>query len=176
MGRFGFVAKRLLQTIPMLVGIVFVVFLLLKLTPGDPARNVAGLRASQEVLAQVRHELGTDRPVWVQYANYLGNVAHGNLGYSYKSREPVAAMIGGRIEVTAWLLATAIVMATIIAIPVAVLGALRRDRLIDHAIRVGGLLALSMPSFWVGVLLLLVVALPTGWFPVGGFGDRKSVV
>ena len=89
MGRFGFVAKRLLQTIPMLVGIVFVVFLLLKLTPGDPARNVAGLRASQEVLAQVRHELGTDRPVWVQYANYLGNVAHGNLGYSYKSREPV---------------------------------------------------------------------------------------
>ena len=170
MGRFGFVAKRLLQTIPMLAGIVFVVFLLLKLTPGDPARNVAGLRASPAELAQVRHELGIDRSVWVQYANYLGNVARGNLGYSYKSREPVTSMISARIEVTAWLLATAIVMATAIAIPVAILAALRRDRLVDHAIRVGGLLALSMPSFWVGVLLLLVVALPTGWFPVGGFG------
>ena len=170
MGRFGFVAKRLLQTIPMLAGIVFVVFLLLKLTPGDPARNVAGLRASQAELAQVRHELGIDRSVWVQYANYLGNVARGNLGYSYKSREPVTSMISARIEVTAWLLATAIVMATAIAIPVAILAALRRDRLVDHAIRVGGLLALSMPSFWVGVLLLLLVALPTGWFPVGGFG------
>ena len=174
MGRFGFVATRLLQTIPMLIGIVFVVFLLLKLTPGDPARNVAGLRASNEDLVQVRHELGIDRPVWAQYLTYVANVAHGNLGYSYKSREPVASMIGERIEVTAWLLATAIIMATFIAIPIAILAALRRDRLIDHAIRVGGLLALSMPSFWVGVLLLLMIALPTGWFPVGGFGASTS--
>lgn len=94
----------------MLLSIVFVVFLLLKVTPGDPARNVAGLRASPEELAQVRTELGIDRPILIQYWSYLSHAAQGDLGYSYKSRETVTAMIGARLQATGWLVSVAIVM------------------------------------------------------------------
>lgn len=171
MGRFGFIAKRFLQAIPMLLSIVFVVFLLLKVTPGDPARNVAGLRASPEELAQVRTELGIDRPILVQYWNYLSHAVQGDLGYSYKSRETVTAMIGARLEATTWLVSVAIVMVLLISIPLAIIAATRQGQAIDHGIRIAGLLGLSMPAFWVGVMLLLLIALPTGWFPAGGFGE-----
>jgi len=170
-GRFGFIAKRFLQAIPMLLSIVFVVFLLLKVTPGDPARNVAGLRASPEELAQVRTELGIDRPILVQYWNYLSHAVQGDLGYSYKSRETVTAMIGARLEATTWLVSVAIVMVLLITIPLAIIAATRQGQAIDHGIRIAGLLGLSMPAFWVGVMLLLLIALPTGWFPAGGFGE-----
>ena len=171
MGRFGFIAKRFLQAIPMLLSIVFVVFLLLKVTPGDPARNVAGLRASPEELAQVRTELGIDRPILVQYWNCLSHAVQGDLGYSYKSRETVTAMIGARLEATTWLVSVAIVMVLLITIPLAIIAATRQGQAIDHGIRIAGLLGLSMPAFWVGVMLLLLIALPTGWFPAGGFGE-----
>lgn len=170
MTRFGFVGKRLAQTVPMLAGIVLVVFLLLQLTPGDPARNVAGLRATQAQLVEVRHDLGLDRPIFIRYGNYVADVAHGNLGYSYKSHESVVSMISGRVQVTGWLLTAAILMTVLIAVPLAVIGATRRDRPVDHGIRIAGLVTMSMPSFWVAVMLVLVVAIPTG-LPVGGFGE-----
>jgi peptide/nickel transport system permease protein len=170
MGRFGFVVKRVALTIPLLLGIVLVVFLLLQITPGDPAREIAGLRATEESLAQVREERGLDDPVFVQYGRYLAQLAQGDLGYSYKSRESINSMIGGRIEPTAWLLIVGALLAVAIAIPLATLAALRRDRPADHVIRLAGLVGLSMPAFWIGVMLLLLVALPTGLFPVGGFG------
>jgi peptide/nickel transport system permease protein len=170
MGRFSFVAKRIAVTVPLLLGIVLVVFLLLQLTPGDPAREIAGLRASEERLDEVREELGLDEPVFVQYGNYLSQLASGDLGYSYKSRESVNSLVGERIEPTIWLLATGTLLAIAVAVPVAIIAALRRDRPTDHAIRFVGLVGLSMPAFWVGVMLLLLVALPTGLFPVGGFG------
>ncbi|MDF1595244.1 MAG: ABC transporter permease [Acidimicrobiia bacterium] len=171
MGRFGFVARRLLQTIPMLFGIVLVVFLVLQITPGDPARQIAGLRASEADLEEVRQELGLNDPIIAQYGRYVGNVLQGDLGYSYKSRKPVADIIGDRISVTVWLLATGVLMTLLISVPLGVVAALRKDRIADHAIRGFGLLGLSMPAFWTGVILLLLVALPTGWFPAGGFGD-----
>ena len=104
MGRFGFVLTRFAQAIPMLAGIVLVVFLLLHVAPGDPARNVAGPRASREEVAEIRTELGIDRPLVVQYGDYAGGVLRGDLGFSYKSGESVAAMVGARIEPTLWLL------------------------------------------------------------------------
>ena len=174
MGRFGFVRRRLLHTIPMLLGIVLVVFLLLHITPGDPARNVAGLRASEAELVKVRQDLGIDRPLPVQYIDYVGGLLHGDLGYSYKSREAVASLIQGRLEVTAWLLGAAIVIAGLLAVPLAVLAARRHDRISDQLIRIACLFGLSMPSFWVGAMLLLVIALPTGWFPAGGFGETAA--
>lgn len=171
MGRFGFVAKRLLQTIPMLFGIVLVVFLVLQVTPGDPARQIVGLRASEAELEEVREELGLNDPVIVQYARYVGNVLQGDLGFSYKSRKPVAEIVGERIGVTVWLMTAGILMTILISVPLGVIGALRKDRPVDHAIRGFGLLGLSMPPFWTGVILLLLVAIPTGWFPAGGFGE-----
>ena len=174
MGRFGFVGRRLLHTIPMLLGIVLVVFLLLHITPGDPARNVAGLRASEAELVTVRQDLGIDRPLPVQYIDYVGGLLHGDLGYSYKSRETIASLIQGRLEVTAWLLGAAIVIAGLLAVPLAVIAARRHDRLSDQLIRIACLFGLSMPSFWVGAMLLLLIALPTGWFPAGGFGETAA--
>jgi peptide/nickel transport system permease protein len=174
MGRFGFVAKRVAVTVPLLLGIVLVVFLLLQITPGDPAREIAGLRASEERLSEVREELGLDDPVFVQYGAYVSQLASGDLGYSYKSRESVNSIVGERIEPTIWLLATGGLFAIAVAVPVAILAALRRERPTDHAIRLVGLIGLSMPAFWVGVMLLLLVALPTGLFPVGGFGGSPA--
>lgn len=174
MGRFGFVGRRLLHTIPMLLGIVLVVFLLLHIAPGDPARNVVGLRASEEELVTVRQDLGIDRPLPVQYIDYVGGLFHGDLGYSYKSRETIASLIQGRLEVTAWLLGAAIVIAGLLAVPLAVIAARHHDRLSDQLIRIACLFGLSMPSFWVGAMLLLLIALPTGWFPAGGFGETSA--
>jgi peptide/nickel transport system permease protein len=174
LGRFGFVAKRLLQTIPMLFGIVLVVFLVLQITPGDPARQIVGLRASDEELEQARDELGLNDPVLVQYGRYVVDVLQGDLGYSYKSRQAVTDIIAPRIVVTAWLLGAGILLTLLISIPVGVLAALRKDRPTDHIIRGLGLLGLSMPSFWTGVILLLLVALRFDFFPPGGFGDSTA--
>ena len=174
MGRFGFIAKRALQVVPLLLGIVLVVFLLLHVTPGDPVRQVVGLRASPEELDAVRAEMGLDDPIVTQYARYVGRLLHGDMGYSYKSSQPVSALIGDRLEVTAWLLIVGIIFSLVITVPLAIVTAMRRDGPVDHAVRVGGVLGLSMPAFWIGVMLILLVALPTGWFPVGGFGETTS--
>ena len=171
MGRFGFVAKRLAQTVPLLLGIVLVVFLLLQVTPGDPVRQIVGLRASQAQLDEVRQQMGLNDSVVTQYVRYVGRLAHGDLGYSYKSLQPISTMIADRLSVTLWLMTAGIALTLLITVPLAIVAALRKERPVDHAIRAGGLVGLSMPAFWTGLMLILLVALPTGWFPVGGFGE-----
>ena len=171
MGRFRFVIKRLLLTIPLLLGVVLLVFLVLKMTPGDPARQIVGLRASDAQLNQVRQQLGLNDSVLTQYVHYVGRVVHGDLGYSYKSLEPVRASIAQRLPVTLWLLVCGAALAMLISVPLAIISALRPNGWIDHSIRSLGLIGLTMPSFWVGIVLILLVALPTGMFPAGGFGQ-----
>jgi peptide/nickel transport system permease protein len=170
-GRFGFVLRRAILTVPLLLGIVLLVFLVLKITPGDPARQIVGLRASQAQLAQVREDLGLNDNVASQYTRYVGALAHGDLGYSYKSQQPVASMVTERLPVTLWLLGFGAVFALMISIPLGIVTALRTNTPTDHVVRGAGLLGLTMPSFWVGIVLILLVALPTGVFPVGGFGS-----
>ena len=174
MGRFNFVLKRLLISVPLLMAVVFLVFLLLKVTPGDPARVVAGLRASDEDVAEVRDRLGLDDPVIVQYASYLGDVAQGDFGYSFKSRQPVTTLISERLEPSLWLLAGGLLVSVAVAIPLAQWAAVRRDRLPDQIVRGVSLLGITMPAFWVGLMLIILVALPTGWFPTGGFGETAA--
>ena len=171
MGRFQFVVKRLLLTIPLLLGIVLLVFLVLKLTPGDPARQIVGLRATETQLNEVRDQLGLNDPIAVQYVRYVGRVLHGDLGYSYKSLQPVRTSIAERLPVTLWLMGFGGLLAMLISVPCGILSALHPNRATDHAIRALGLVGLTMPSFWVGIVLILVVALPTGLFPAGGFGQ-----
>jgi len=171
MNRFAFIGKRLAATIPLMAGVVLAVFLLLQVTPGDPVRQIVGLRASESDLAEARAHLGLNDNVAVQYGRYLGQVATGDLGYSYKSRQRVTDMIGERLEVTLWLLTVSSIFAVAIAVPLAIRSARRPGRLADHTVRIVGTVGLAMPAFWVGVMLLLVVALPTGWFPAGGFGN-----
>ena len=168
--RFGFIPKRLLAAVPLLIAVVLLVFLILQVTPGDPARLVVGLRASDAELALARERLGLDDPVFVQFLHYLGGVVTGDLGYSFKSEQPVSAIIAGRLPVSLWLIGTAAVLSVAISVVVASLAARRPDGLFDHVSRAAGLVMFAMPSFWIGILLILLVALPTGWFPVGGFG------
>ncbi len=170
MSRYGFVAKRLLFLLPLLAGVVLLVFLLMKIVPGDPARLTLGPRASAAQVQDARRQMGLDRPVTDQYLLYLWRATHANLGYSYKTQQPVAGNIAQRAPVTAWLIAAGTAFSLVIAVPMALLAAARRDRAADHAVRTVSALGIGMPLFWVGIMLITLVALPTGWFPVGGFG------
>lgn len=174
MGRLGFIFRRVAVMIPLLAGIVLVVFLLLKITPGDPAREAVGLRASSEQVAKARHQMGLDKPVLAQYLTYLGGAVRGDLGYSYKSRGSVISTIGQRAPVTLWLVGAGTIFAVLISMPLAAIAAVKRDRVADHAIRGFSVLAIAMPIFWVGIMLITLIALPTGWFPVGGFGGSVA--
>lgn len=170
MGRFQFVLLRLALMVPLLLAVVLLVFLILQATPGDPVRLIVGLRATEEQLDQVRADLGLNDPFLLQYVRYVGDIATGDLGYSYKSGVPVTTLIGQSLPITAWLMGLGILFSLLISIPAAFAAALRPNRLTDHLVRGGGLLGLAMPPFWVGTMLILAVALPTGFFPVAGFG------
>lgn len=169
-GRYAFVIRRLLYAIPLIIAVVLLVFLILKVTPGDPARLAVGLRASPEELDAARRQLGLDQPAFVQFLHYLGNVLTGNFGYSFKSQEPVSEIIAQRIPVTLWLLGFGALFSVIISVSAAMLAARKPDGVMDHVTRGIGLVFFAMPSFWTGIILILLIALPTGWFPVGGFG------
>ena len=171
MNRLNFIAKRLLMLIPLLAGIILVVFLLAKVMPGDPARIAVGLRASPEQVAQARIAMGLDKPVIIQYFIYLGHILTGNFGYSYKSHMPVTTIIGAHVPITLWLLLVGMSFSLLISVPLGMLAALKQDRLVDHIIRGFCVFSLAMPMFWVGIMLITLIALPTGIFPVGGFGS-----
>lgn len=171
MGRFSFIAKRLVTLVPLLVGIVFVVFLLLKITPGNPAREAVGLRASPQAVAQAAREMGLDQPVSGQFIHYLNGAIHGNLGYSFKTNSPVISVLKPQVPITVWLMVMGVLLSILISVPLAVIAALRPDGAVDHVVRGLSVFALSMPIFWVGIMLITIIALPTGVFPVGGFGQ-----
>lgn len=174
MNRFAFVGRRVIFAVPLIIAIVFLVFLVLQITPGDPVRQIVGLRTSPADMAQVRSEMGLDRPVIVQFLDYLYGVVRGDLGMSFKSAEPVADMIAGRLPVTAGLLGLGLALSLLISIPVAILTSRRRDgaaRTVVGVLEIGGL---ALPSFWIGIVLVLLIALPTGWFPAGGIGETPG--
>jgi peptide/nickel transport system permease protein len=171
MRRFGFLARRALQIVPLLAVVLFVVSALVRLGPGDPARALLGLGATPGRAARLDRELGVGKPLLSGYVSYLMHALHGNLGNSVKAQQPVITLIGERIGVTAWLLFFALLFAVLLAVPLAVLSARRRDRPLDHGIRGVSVLALSIPTFWLGLMLVSYVALPSGSFPVAGFGE-----
>jgi len=171
MGRFAFIVKRLITLVPLLVGIVFVVFLLLKITPGNPAREAVGLRASPQAVAQAAREMGLDQSVFGQFIHYLSGAIHGNLGYSFKTNSSVISVLKPQAPITVWLIVVGVLLSILLSVPPAVIAALRPDGVVDHVVRGLSVFALSMPIFWVGIMLITIIALPTGAFPVGGFGS-----
>ncbi len=166
-----YLAIRLGQTIPVVVAALLAAFLLLKVVPGDPARAVAGPRATDETVEAIRAQLGLDRSLPVQFGSYVGRVVRGDLGTTTTGGVPVTTLIRENGVVTVWLVAAGTLMSLVIALPLAVLAARRPDRAADHVVRVGSLVGLALPTFWVGMMLATYVALPTGWFPVGGWPD-----
>lgn len=165
-----FLRKRLLQTIPVLFGIVLAVFMVVRLIPGDPARIMLGQRASEEKLAELRTELGLDLPIWQQFLTFCGNVLQGDLGNSLFYRRPVFDVIMERLPVTVTLVVLSVILSVAVCLPLAVASAMRAGRTADNVIRGLSTLSLAMPGFWLGLNLLILFAVVWPIFPLSGFG------
>ncbi|HMG99630.1 MAG TPA: ABC transporter permease, partial [Gaiellales bacterium] len=172
MDRLAYVLRRLAQLVPVAVGVTILTFLLVHLIPGDPAVSVLGNRATPQLVAQLHKEWGLDRSLPEQYWLYLGRLAHGDLGDSLLYRVPVREMVIERTPVTLWLLSYSTVLAMLIAVPLATLAARRKDGPVDQVVRAVPIVGLGMPAFWVGIMLILLLAAQV-WkvFPVGGYGN-----
>lgn len=163
-----YIVRRLLQMIPITFGILTLVFSLIHMIPGDPAVQIAGENARPEDVLQVRKALGLDRPLWTQYVQYLGRLAHGDLGRSFRTNESVTNEILARYPATMQLAFGSMVVALLVAVPLGVLSAIRRGSWIDNVARFFALIGVSMPSFWLGPLLIIGFAIHVHWFPVSG--------
>jgi len=171
MDRGRFIIRRLLQTIPLLAGIMLLVLLLLHVVPGDPARAIGGISASEEQVDQIREELGLNRSLPVQYVSYVGNALRGDLGRSTRSGRTVTSIIADRLAPTALLLACGMILSIALSSVIAVISARNKDSALDFALIGVTVAGISIPTFWAGLMLILLIALPTGLFPINGFGD-----
>ncbi len=167
----SFIVRRLLQLIPTFVFILVVIFLLVRLLPGDPASALLGDRATDADVSRINHDLGVDQSWPVQFIDFVGAVLTGNLGESIELKLPVITLIAQRMPVTLLLTAMAAVIALVLAVPLAFLAALERDRPVDNIIRGLFQFGLSVPVFYLGIVLLTFFGARLGWFPVGGYGD-----
>jgi peptide/nickel transport system permease protein len=167
----SFILRRLLQLIPTLIFILIVVFVLVRLLPGDPTSAILGDRALDADVERINRELGLDRSLLVQFGVFVESVFTGDLGRSISLKVPVTDLIAQRLPITALLTAMAALIALVMAVPLAFWAALRRGRAADAAIRGAFQIGLSMPVFYIGLLLLTVFGAKLGWFPVGGYGE-----
>jgi len=166
-----YILRRILQLIPTFAFIIVVVFVLVRLLPGDPASAILGDRAIDANVDRINRDLGLDQPVFVQFLVFVKSVATGNLGNSIVLKIPVVDLIAQRMPVTLMLTVMAAIIALVLALPLAFLAALQRDKFADNAIRGVFQVGLSMPVFYLGIILLTVFGAGLGWFPVGGYGE-----
>jgi peptide/nickel transport system permease protein len=171
MHRFRFVLFRPLQLIPVLFGISLVSFILIHLLPGDPASIILGVRATATAVAEIHRKFGLDQPIFVQYLYFLVNLAQGEFGQSVIYRAPVLEVVADRIAPTVFLLAYAVVLSIALSLPLASLAAIRQGRLADQLIRLFSTIGLGLPAFWVGIVLIMLLSIRFGWFPVSGYGE-----
>nr|WP_283949557.1 ABC transporter permease [Limobrevibacterium gyesilva] len=160
---------RILQVVPTLLLVSIIVFGLQQLMPGDPALVLAGEERDPAVLAQIRAELWLDRPLPVQYFHWIGNVLHGDLGFSWRIRQPVAQLVLEKLPVTLQLGLMAFVIALSIGIPMGILSAVKKNTFWDYVANGVGLAGLSTPNFWLGIMLILLVSVKLGWLPPSGY-------
>ena len=171
-----FALRRLLLTIPVLLGVATLVFALLHLVPGDPAQVMLGESASAADVADLRTRLGLDRPLAVQYGTFIGGLVQGNLGTSFRYNTPVTREIGQRLPNTLRLALASMSVAILIAIPLGLISALTRGQLADQLAMTVSLVGVSMPNFWLGPLLAILFAVTLGWLPVSGTGTWQHLV
>ena len=172
----GYLLRRLAQMIPTALLAATLVFSLIHLIPGDPVEMMLGEGARRTDVEALRHDLGLDRPLLVQYGAFLGGLVRGDLGKSLKSGEPVLAIIAQRFPATLELAVASMLMALLVSLPLGVLAALHRDRATDHGARLLALLGVSVPSIWLGPMLILLFAISWDLLPVSGRGGVASVV
>jgi peptide/nickel transport system permease protein/oligopeptide transport system permease protein len=171
-----YVIKRLLSTIPVLLGISLLLFFMLRALPGDPAQVLAGQMATPEDIELIRHQLGLDRPVYVQYAFFLGRLAKLDLGRSTRTQNPVIQEVWARLPNTLLLSVIAITLACLFGIPAGIISAVRPYTLLDYFVTSMALFGISMPVFWLGLMLVVVFSVMLQWLPAGGTGSWKHVI
>ncbi|WP_064837404.1 ABC transporter permease [Rhizobium phaseoli] len=170
MHRYKFVLTRPLQFLPVIFGISVITFILVRLIPGDPARNILGTRATPAALASIRAQYGLDQPMWLQYLYFLKNLANGEMGKSILYKIDVLKLIVTRIEPTLALVASSVVLSVLIAVPLAAIAARNAGGASDHAVRIVSTFGIGFPPFWLGLMLIILFSVELGMLPVSGYG------
>jgi peptide/nickel transport system permease protein len=171
-----FLARRLVQAVLILLGVAAITFLLLYFLPADPAVLIAGRSATPQMVAAIRHELGLDQPLVMQFVHYVGNLLHGDLGRSYTQKTEVLPLILARLPATLILMAAGIVVEVALGLTFGIIAAVRRGGFVDRSVMMLSFVGVSSPQFVVALLLLYVFAATLGWFPMSGFGSARHVV
>ncbi|MDD2495656.1 MAG: ABC transporter permease [Tissierellia bacterium] len=173
---FKYILKRFLMVIPVIIGVSFLVYFIISLTPGDPVKMMLGEEASEESIQEVRDELGLDKPIIVQYFKYISKLVRGDLGVSYRSKRPVLGEIVARFPITLKLTFWSMLVAIIIAVPLGIISATKQYTLTDSICSVAALIGAAVPNFWYGLMLIIWFSSGLGWFPSGGSEGIKSMV
>ncbi len=172
----AYLAKRLLFAIPVLIATALLVFLALQLSPGDPVDVLVSPIAPESVRQRVRTELGLDKPLAVQFFIYMGNLARGNLGTSILNKRPVIELLKEKLPITAELGLAAFLLQYIIAVPLGAIAAINRNSIIDWFSMIMALIGVSMPDFWLGLILILFFAVTLKWLPPTGYGGIDKLI
>lgn len=167
-----YLARRLALSVVVLCGLLVATFVIVHLVPGDPVQQLLGSRATPQAIAAARSELGLDRPLLRQFLTFAGGALHGDFGRSIPLNAPVSAVIGPRLLPSSLLIAYGLALALLLGVPLAVWAAVRPNRGADNVIRLATTFAFAMPTFWLGLMLALLLGLELGWFPVSGY-DRS---
>ena len=171
-----YILRRLGLAVPTLLGVTLIIFVMVRLIPGDPARVIAGLTASEEEVARLRVELGINRPIHVQYGIFLSRLLRGDLGLSAATRAPVIEEIQIRMRATVMLAVTSILLATVVGMTAGIVSATRQYSALDYAVMSVALFGVSIPVFWLGLMLMLLFSVYLHWLPAGGFGGPAHFV
>lgn len=169
-----YAARRVALSVVVMSGLLVATFVIIHLVPGDPVQQLLGSRATPQAIAAARQELGLDRPLLSQFARFAGGVLRGDLGRSIPLNAPVSAVIGPRLLPSGLLIAYGLFLALLIGVPLAVLAAVRPNRAVDNVIRLATTFTFAMPTFWLGLMLALLLGLELGWFPVSGYERSVS--
>ena len=170
MSRFGTLPRRLVHLVILMFGITLVTFFLLRLIPGDPALAILGSSYTHARAVAIDSTLGLNRPIWSQYALFMGRLLHGNLGFSFFYGESATTVIGQHIAPTVFLIIYSAVLAAVISFPIGFVSGLRRGGVVDQSSRVFFTLSFAMPAFWLGIILILIFSVHVHAFPLSGFG------
>jgi len=166
---FAYIARRVAATVPVMVMVALVVFAMLRLTPGDPAAILAGDDATEAQLEQIRRSMGLDQPILTQFGVWMGQLVRGDLGVSLLSGKPVLDLISNRVGPTVALALATIAVTVIVAVPMGIIAARNRGKMLDRAVMTLSVFGFSVPTFVIGYLLIYLLALKLGWFPVQGY-------
>lgn len=173
---YRYVIKRLLLMIPVIIGVSFLIFVIMDMAPGDAVDLMAPEGATAEDLDAIRHDLGLDQPVVIRYVKYMGGMLHGDLGVSYVSKTDVFDTYMQKLPATIKLSFASILVSVILSVPLGIYAATRQGSIQDNISMILAMIGLSMPNFWLGLLLIIAFSLKLGWFPSGGDQTLSSLV